>query len=72
MFVGIEFATDTNKTLKEVQHTLYGEMVGRIFDRSRNRYLDACQLAQVETELAERLHPMTHFDHRTLQGTYLA
>ena len=70
MWVGTEFAGDSNQTLKDVQFRLYAEMLVRLFSRPRDRYLDACRLVQVETEMAVRARAMDGFDHRTLQDAH--
>ncbi len=70
MWVGTEFPSDTNATLKDVQFRLYPEMLLRLYSRPRDRYLDACRLVQAETELASRLRSMDSFDHRTLQDVH--
>jgi len=44
MMVGSEFPGDNNKTLMDVQHTAYGEMVVRLFTGPRDRYLAAAAL----------------------------
>lgn len=67
MWVGTEFPADTNATLKAVQFRLYGEMLLRLYSRPRDRYLDACRLVQIDTDLSTRLRSMDGFDHRTLQ-----
>lgn len=70
MWVGTEFSGDDNKTLKEVQFKVYGEMLLRLFSRPRDRYLDAARLIQVETDMAVRVRAMDGFDHRTLQTAH--
>ena len=70
MWVGTEFPGDTNQTLKDVQFRLYGEMLLRLYSRPRDRYLDACRLVQINTDLATRLRSMDGFDHRTLQDIH--
>lgn len=70
MWVGTDFPGDTNKTVKMMQFGLYGEMLLRLFSHTRDRYLDACRLVQVETDLATRLRSMDGFDHRTLQDVH--
>jgi hypothetical protein len=70
MWVSIEFPGDANEVLKDVQFQLYGEMLLRLYSRPRDRYLDACRLVQIDTDLARRLRSMDGFDHRTLQNTH--
>jgi hypothetical protein len=70
MSVGTEFPGDTNEALKHVQFRLYGEMLVRLYSRFRDRYLDACRLVQIDTDLANRLRSMEFFDHRTLQDIH--
>lgn len=60
------FAGDGNTVLKDVQQDCYAEMLVRLYTRARDRYLDACRLAGVETELARRLREMDGFDPGTL------
>ena len=70
MWVYSRFPGDTNRTLMRIQHDLYGGMVSAIFRAARNRYLEACGLVEVETELSGPAREMTGFDHRTLQDTH--
>lgn len=70
MWVGTEFAGDDNEVLKLVQHDAYGGMLGELFSRPRERYLDACDLLQVNNELADKIRPMRTFDHRRLQDAH--
>ena len=67
MMVMPEFAGDDNRTLMDIQHSAYGEMVSRLFVAPRNRYLAAATLLQVEDKLSNKLRVMDGFDHRTLQ-----
>ena len=67
MIVGSEFPRDKNRTLMNVQHGVYGEMVVRLFTGPRDRYRAAAALLRIESELSERLRSMDGFDHRTLQ-----
>ncbi len=70
MIVVKEFPGDQNDTLMRVQHALYGETLIRLFAAPRDRYLAACRLTEVETEIATRARAMTGFDHRTLQDVH--
>ena len=70
MLVGTEFPGDDNEVLKQVQHEAYGGILGYLFSRPRERYLSACDLLQVDTELADKVRPMETFDHRTLQDAH--
>jgi len=70
MFVGSEFPGDDNHVLMDVQHAVYGEMVGRLFAGPRDRYLTAGRLLRVDDEFVQKLRSMTSFDHRTLQGAH--
>lgn len=65
--VGSEFPGDDNHTLMDVQHSVYGEMVVRLFTGPRDRYLAAAALLRVDDKLAQQLRSMDGFDHRTLQ-----
>jgi hypothetical protein len=67
MTVGSQFPGDNNRVLMGVQHTVYGEMVVRLFTGPRDRYLAAAALLRVDSELTQRLRSMNGFDHRTLQ-----
>jgi hypothetical protein len=67
MMVGSEFPGDNNRTLMDVQHGVYGEMVVRLFTGPRDRYLAAAALLRVDDRLSEQLRSMDGFDHRTLQ-----
>jgi hypothetical protein len=70
MWVGTEFPGDTNKPLKGVQFGLYWELLPILQSRPRDRYLAACRLVQMDTELATLLRTMDGFDHRTLQDAH--
>ena len=70
MMVGSEFPGDNNKTLMDVQHSVYGEMVVRLFAGPRDRYLAAAAPLRVDDELSGRLRSMNGFDHRTLQTAH--
>jgi hypothetical protein len=65
--VCLEFPGDNNRTLMEVQHGVYSEMVARLFAGPRERYLAAAALLGIENDLSKRLRSMNSFDHRTLQ-----
>ena len=67
MMVGSEFPGDDNRTLMDVQHAVYGEMVVRLFTGPRDRYLAAAALLRVDDQLSQQLRSMDGFDHRTLQ-----
>ena len=67
MMVGSEFPGDNNRTLMDVQHSVYGEMVVRLFTGPRDRYLAAAALLRVDDKLSKLLRSMDGFDHRTLQ-----
>ena len=67
MIVGPEFHGDNNRTLMNVQHGVYCEMVVRLFTGPRDRYRAAAALLRADSELSERLRSMDGFDHRTLQ-----
>ena len=45
-------------------------MLTGLFSHARDRYLDACRLVEVETDLALRLKEMHYFDHRTLEDAH--
>jgi hypothetical protein len=60
------FAGDGNTVLKDIQQDCYAEMLVRLYTRARDRYLDACRLAGVETALSQRLREMDGFDPGTL------
>lgn len=70
MIVGTKFAGDENKTLKDLQHAMYGELLWWLFIAPRDRYLSASRLLRMETDLSKQLHAMTGFDHRTLQSAH--
>lgn len=70
MFVGSEFPGDDNRALMDVQHAVYGEMVGRLSSGPRDRYLTAARLLRIDNELVQKLRSMTSFDHRTVQGAH--
>jgi len=67
MMVGSEFPGDDDRTLMSVQHSVYGEMVVRLFTSARDRYLAAASLLRHEDALSGRLRSMDGFDHRALQ-----
>ena len=70
MWVGREFAGDDNKTLKMAQFQLYWDLLPLLFLRARDRYLNACRLIEVETELGNRAKAMDQFDRRTIQDAH--
>lgn len=70
MWVGREFAGDDNMALKMAQFQLYWDMLPFLFLRARDRYLDACRLVEIETELGNRAKAMDTFDHRTIQDAH--
>lgn len=49
------FFGDSNRRLKEVQRDSYSSLAFALYDSTKCRYLDACDLLGVETELAGRL-----------------
>lgn len=67
MIVCSGFPGDNNRTLMNVQHGVYSEMLARLFTGPRDRYRAAATLLRVESDLSERLRSMDGFDHRTLQ-----
>jgi hypothetical protein len=48
MMVGSEFPGDNNRTLMDVQHSVYGEMVVRLLTGPRDRCLAAASLLRVD------------------------
>jgi hypothetical protein len=71
------FIGDANRLLKEVQRDAYSSLAYELFDSTKRRYLDACDLLGVETELAERLADIVIPDlpflprvHRKIAGWY--
>jgi hypothetical protein len=64
------FSGDTNRALQKVQHDLYPFVVGLLFDRPRKRYLRSAQLLGVHTFFAQKVAPITRFDHRVLQRAH--
>ncbi len=64
------FAGDGNTVLKEVQQDCYAKMLVRLYTRARDRYLSACRLAGVETELSQKLKEMDGFDPGTLVAVH--
>lgn len=70
MMVGNEFPGDDNRPLKQIQFDLYGDMVSLLFATQRQRYLDAANLMEIDTELSLRLRQINSFDHRTLQHAH--
>ena len=67
MMTGCAFPGDDDRLLMEVQHELYGELVGWLFAAGRDRYLTAIRLVGTETELGQRVKDRRFFDHRVLQ-----
>ena len=49
------FFGDSNRRMKEVQRDSYSSLAFALYDSTKRRYLDACDLLGVETGLAERL-----------------
>jgi len=70
MIKGTLFPWDTNEALIDIQSRLYSEMLLRLYSHARDRYLDACRLIEVDTDLAIRVRSMDYFDHRTLQDVH--
>jgi hypothetical protein len=70
MIVGTEFPGDDNKTLMDVQHALYWELLRWLLVAPRDRYLSASCLLRMENDLSQQLRTMTGFDHRTLQAAH--
>ncbi|MBN9658798.1 MAG: hypothetical protein J0H49_11515 [Acidobacteria bacterium] len=67
MMVNPEFPGDNNHVVMDIQHSMYNEIVVRLFTGPRDRYLAAATLLRVEDELSQALRDMNGFDHRTLQ-----
>ncbi len=70
MIVGSCFDGDNNKTLMQMQHEIYGEMIAYMFGSARRRYQEAAMLLDVKTDLSESLIDQYSVDHRTLQRTH--
>jgi hypothetical protein len=48
--------------IREMQQDCCAEMPVRLYTRARDRYLSACRLVGIETELARKLREMDGFD----------
>jgi len=70
MIMRTAFPGDINHALIQVQHDLYNRLLWFVFQYPRDRYLQAIQLAGVDTELATRLRAIKSFDHRILQDAH--
>ena len=70
MMVGTEFSGDDNDTLMDVQFSAYGNLVSHLCAASRERYIAAADLIQIDNDLSTKLRSMDFFDHRTLQSTH--
>jgi len=70
MWVGSRFWGDNDRVLMDIQDQVYPRSVGLLYGQPRQRYLEACQLVQTDSELARRLRASDGFDHRTLQGSH--
>ena len=53
--------------IADIQHDLYEEYLGLIFEKARKEYLKAEVILGIDTELGEKLKQATGFDHRTIQ-----
>lgn len=68
--IGSCFQGDENHTLMQIQANCYGEMLGRLMEAARQRYLRAMRLVGVETGIGKLAHDLKAFDHRTLQMSH--
>ena len=66
MIIGVSFDGDIFEDVKQIQHDLYGQGLERIYRSAKVRYRQSERILQQDTELG-RQHPMSSFDHRTLQ-----
>lgn len=70
MFVGSMFVGDDDENVMVIQHAEYGYAVGRILQRTQQRYLLAAAILGVEDEMTEPLRRISSFDHRVLQDAH--
>lgn len=70
MIVCSRFPGDTNDRLMWMQHDLYVSLVGHIFTQARERYLWACRIVGVDTELRRAIVMIRSLDHRAVQDTH--
>lgn len=70
MWVGSCFVGDTNKTLMDVQHDMYGQTLWHLFESARRRYLSSAGLLNVTSDLTKLLRSVQSFDHRVLQSAH--
>lgn len=64
------FFTDSSRQAKEIQRATYPDLVFELFDIARQRYLDACSLVGVETELVGLIRKVRPLERPFLKRTY--
>ncbi len=64
------FFTDSSRLAKEIQRATYPGLVFELFDAARQRYLDACALVGVETELVGLLRKVQPLEQPFLKRAY--
>lgn len=70
MFVGSMFVGDDDENVMMIQHAAYGYAVGRIFQRTQQRYLLAAAILGVVDDMAATLGRISSFDHRVFQEAH--
>lgn len=68
MIVSEYFKGDNNETLKWIQHDVYFNLVGYLFEYPKSKYLNAAELIDIEIPLVEKVRSVTSFDHRIFQN----
>lgn len=67
MIVCKDFDGDDSDFFKEMQHSLYGELVGRLFDTPMRRLYDSATLMNLDHPLVSKGIELEYIDHRDFQ-----
>lgn len=70
MIISYKFPGDTNEVLKWIQHDLYMDILLKLVQIPRRRYLRAARLVNARDDLTVALETLQSFDHRVLQATH--
>jgi hypothetical protein len=64
------FFTDSSRLAKEIQRATYPGLAFELFDAARQRYLDACALVSVDTELTSLIRQVQPLERPFLKRAY--
>jgi len=70
MFIGKEFNSDHNSTLRAIQVETYYGLLFHLFHYPRNKYVKACKFVGVRTKLFDKIRYLNCFDANILQKGY--